>query len=136
MGKEIRERFGILIRPSGRMELVQLGIEDGSKGLLDTLEDYFGGTVEYVRNEEGLAYVTREGAFDDGMAKNAAGEYFAGIAVFGDVIVLPKRDPHGQRVRWNQVEAYKQKVRMECDWAWYVDYSADPEKYTRKLKKA
>lgn len=136
MGKEIRERFGVLIRPTGRMELVQLGTEEGSKGLLDALEEYFGGAVEYVRNAEGIAYVTREGAFDDGMAKNAAGTYFSGLSVFGDVIALPKRDQRGHRVRWNQVEAYKQKIRMECDWAWYVEYSANPEKFVRKLKKA
>lgn len=136
MGKEIRERFGILIRPTGRFELIQLGTDIGDSKLLDVLEDYFGGAVEYVRNAEGLAYVTREGAFDDGMTKNAAGTYFAGISVFGDVIVLPKRDSLGNRVRWGRVEAYKIKTKMECDWSWHQEYSANPEKYVKKLKKA
>ena len=136
MSKTIRERFGVLVRPSGRMEIIQLGIDGGDQTLLDALEAYFGGAVEYVRNAEGLAYVTREGAFDDGMTKNAAGEYFAGIAVFGDVIVLPKRDRDKNRIRWDRVEAYKQKVHMECDYAWHVDYSKNPEKFIQKLKKA
>ena len=136
MAKEIRERFGILIRPSGRVEIIQLGIDGGDKSLLEELDAYFGGTVECVRNAERLAFMTREGAFDDGFAKNAAGEYFAGIAVFGDVIVLPNRADDRKRIRWSQVDAYKQMVRMECDWRWYVDYQKNPEKYSLKRKKA
>lgn len=136
MSKEIRERFGILIRPSGRFELIQLGIDGGGQTLLDALDAYFDGHVEYVRNAERLAFVTREGAFDDGFAKNAAGSYFAGISVFGDVIVLPKRADDNQRVRWGRADAYKQMIRMECDWSWYVDYQKNPDKYSLKKKKA
>ena len=41
-----RERFGVLIRPSGRMEFVQLGFDGGSEDLLVALEKYFGGAIE------------------------------------------------------------------------------------------
>ena len=85
-----RERFGVLIRPSGRMEIVQLGFDGGSEELLDALETYFDGDIEYARNaEEGLAYITREGAFDEGRPRNEAETYFAGIGTYGDCIVLP-----------------------------------------------
>lgn len=136
MSKEIRERFGVLIRPSGRFEIVQLGVEGGDKTLLEELDTYFDGTVEYVRNAEQLAFVTREGAFDEGLTKNEAASFFAGISVFGDVIVLPKRDGDRQRVRWGRVEAYKQMVLMDCDWRWYVNYANNPDKYAGKKKKA
>ena len=51
-----RERFGVLIRPSGRMEIVQLGFDGGSEELLDALEKYFGGALkakdyDYVEGE-------------------------------------------------------------------------------------
>ena len=134
MEKTIRERFGVLIRPTGRMEVIQLGAEGGDQSLLDALEDYFGGAVEYVRNVEQLAYVTREGAFDEGLTKNAAGSYFSGLTVFGDVIVLPKRADDHRRVRWSYADAYKRKVRMECDWSWQVDFQHDPERYKRALR--
>lgn len=38
MDKKIKERFGILIRPTGRFELVQLGTEGEDVSLLDALE--------------------------------------------------------------------------------------------------
>lgn len=70
MDKKIKERFGILIRPTGRFELVQLGTEGEDVSLLDALELYFDGEIEYARNAEGLAYITRDGAFDDGYTRN------------------------------------------------------------------
>lgn len=121
-----RERFGILIRPTGSMEIIQLGFDGGSVELLDALEAYFDGAVKYARNaEEGLAYITREGAFFEGWTKNEAATYFAGIGTYGDCIVLPKRQG-GERVTWSRTEAYKIKVRMECDWSWFKEYSANP----------
>ena len=135
MDKKIKERFGILIRPTGRFELVQLGTEGEEVSLLDALELYFNGDIEYARNAEGLAYITRDGAFDDGYTRNDAASYFAGIGRYGDCIVLPKRHKH-ERVTWSRVEAYKIMIRMECDWRWYVDWSANPEKYQKKLAKA
>lgn len=131
-----RERFGILIRPTGSMEIIQLGFDGGSVELLDALEAYFDGAVEYARNaEEGLAYITREGAFFEGLTKNEAATYFAGIGTYGDCIVLPKRQG-GERVTWSRTEAYKIKVRMECDWSWYREYSANPKKYQKKAVRA
>ena len=131
-----RERFGVLIRPSGRMEIVQLGFDGGSEELLDALETYFEGDIEYARNaEEGLAYITREGAFDEGRPRNEAATYFAGIGTYGDCIVLPKRQG-GERVTWSRTESYKIMVRLECDWKWFCEYSANPKKYNFKNKNA
>ena len=131
-----RERFGVLIRPSGRMEIVQLGFDGGSEELLDALETYFEGDIEYARNaEEGLAYITREGAFDEGRPRNEAATYFAGIGTYGDCIVLPKRQG-GERVTWSRTESYKIMVRLECDWKWFCEYSANPEKYNFRKKNA
>lgn len=129
-----RERFGILIRPTGRFEIVQLGFDGGTAELLNELQAYFEGAVEYAQNVEGLAYITREGAFDEGLTKNDAATYFAGIGTYGDCIVLPKRNG-GERVTWSRAEAYKIMVRLECDWAWYKEYSAHPEKYNFRNKK-
>ena len=131
-----RERFGVLIRPSGRMEIVQLGFDGGSEELLDALETYFEGDIEYARNaEEGLAYITREGAFDEGRPRNEAATYFAGIGTYGDCIVLPKRQG-GERVTWLRTESYKIMVRLECDWKWFCECSANPKKYNFKNKNA
>lgn len=131
-----RERFGVLIRPSGRMEIVQLGFDGGSEELLDALETYFEGDIEYARNaEEGLAYITREGAFDEGRPRNEAATYFAGIGTYGDCIVPPKRQG-GERVTWSRTESYKIMVRLECDWKWFCEYSANPKKYNFKNKNA
>ena len=131
-----RERFGVLIRPSGRMEIVQLGFDGGSEELLDALEKYFEGDIEYARNaEEGLAYITREGAFDEGRPRNEAATYFAGIGTYDDCIVLPKRQG-GERVTWSRTESYKIMVRLECDWKWFCEYSANPKKYNFKNKNA
>lgn len=131
-----RERFGVLIRPSGRMEIVQLGFDGGSEELLDALETYFEGDIEYARNaEEELAYITREGAFDEGRPRNEAATYFAGIGTYGDCIVLPKRQG-GERVTWSRTESYKIMVRLECDWKWFCEYSANPKKYNFKNKNA
>ena len=135
MDKKIKERFGILIRPTGRFELVQLGTEGEEVSLLDALELYFNGDIEYARNAEGLAYITRDGAFDDGYTKNDAASYFAGIGRYGDCIVLPKRQG-GERVTWSRTESYKIKVRLECDWSWYREYYANPKKYNFKSKNA
>lgn len=136
MDKKIKERFGILIRPTGRFELVQLGTEGEDVGLLDALELYFDGEIEYARNaEEGLAYIAREGAFHEGRPKNEAATYFAGIGTYGDCIVLPKRQG-SERVTWSRTESYKIKVRLECDWSWYREYSANPKKYNFKNKDA
>ena len=128
-----RERFGILIRPTGRMEIVQLGFDGGATELLGELQTYFEGAVEYANNAEGLAYITREGAFYDGLAKNDAASYFAGIGTYGDCIVLPKRQGK-ERVTWSRAEAYRIMVRMECDWQWWQEYSAHPEKYNFRNK--
>ena len=130
-----RERFGVLLRPSGRMEIVQLGFDGGSEELLDALEKYFGGAIEYARPSDGNAYITREGAFDEGRPRNEAATYFAGIGTYGDCIVLPKRQG-GERVTWSRTESYKIKVRLECDWSWYREYSANPKKYNFKNKNA
>lgn len=135
MAEKLKERFGILIRPTGRFELVQLGTEGGGAGLLDALEAYFEGGIEYARNAEGLAYVTRESAFDEGRPKNEAATYFAGIGTYGECIVLPKRHKT-DRITWSRAEAYRIMCRMECDWLWYVDWSANPEKYHKKIAKA
>ena len=130
-----RERFGVLIRPSGRMEIVQLGFDGGSEELLDALEKYFGGAIEYARTSDGNAYITREGAFDEGRPRNEAATYFAGIGTYGDCIVLPKRN-NGERVTWSRVESYKIKVRLECDWSGYCEHCANPHKYNFKNKNA
>lgn len=134
MQKKIKERFGILIRPTGRFELLQLGTDDGGHGLVDTLETYFGGSIEYARNADGHAYITREGAFDEGRPRNDAASYFAGIGTYGDCVVLPKRVGR-DRVTWSRTDAYKMMVRLECDWQWYCDYTEHPEKYNTRPRK-
>lgn len=134
MAEKIKERFGILIRPSGRFELVQLGTEGGGQTLVDALETYFEGPIEYARNADGHAYITREGAFHEGQPKNEAATYFAGIGTYGNCVVLPKR--HGKdRITWSRTDAYKMMVRLECDWQWYCDYTAHPEKYNTRPRK-
>lgn len=140
MDKKIKERFGILIRPTGRFELIQLGYEHADaikdkREMEDALAAYFDGDFEWARNAEKLAYVTRDGAFDEGKTKNSPATYFAGIGRYGDCIVLPKKDGD-VRVTWSRAEAYRIMIRMECDWLWYVDWSANPEKYQKKLAKA
>ncbi len=134
MAEKIRERFGILIRPTGRFELVQLGTESNGQTLVDALETYFSGEIEYARNAEGHAYITREGAFHEGRPRNEAATYFAGIGTYGDCIVLPKRIGK-ERVTWSREEAYKTMIRLECDWQWYCDYSANPGKYNTRPRK-
>lgn len=134
MKQKINERFGILIRPTGRFEIVQLGTENGGQTLVDALETYFEGPIEYARNAEGHAYITREGAFHEGQPKNEAATYFAGIGTYGDCVVLPKRVGK-ERVTWSRVDAYKLMIRLECDWEWYRDYSANPEKYNTRPRK-
>ena len=131
------ERFGILIRPSGRFETVQLGFDGGSQTILDALVEYHDGQIEYARTSDGYAYITREGAFDLRHTKNEAASWFANIALFGEVIVLPKADGGKCRVwYWTLPEAYKRKVWMRTQWEREQEYRADPERFTRKLKKA
>lgn len=134
MKQKINERFGILIRPTGRFEIVQLGIENGMQTMVDALETYFEGPIEYARNADGHAYITREGAFDDGRPKNEAATYFAGIGTYGDCIVLPKRVGK-ERITWSRVDAYKTMIQLECDWRLYCDYSANQAKNAQKSVK-
>lgn len=133
---DMRERFGILIRPTGRFEEIQIGIDGGGQTILDALETYFEGSIEWARTSDGYAYITREGAFDEGRPKNEAGTYFANISLFGDVIVLPK-DKRGRcRVGyWSLPDAYRRKVCMRNDWTWYREFSANPEKYSFNKKR-
>lgn len=134
---DTKERFGILIRPTGRFETVQIGFDGGSQTILDALVEYFGGQIEWARTSDGYAYITREGAFDEGLTKNEPATYFANISLFGDVLVLPKGNGGRCRVGyWTMPEAYRRKVCMHNDYAWYCEYSANPEKYCfRKNKK-
>ena len=133
--ENVKERFAVLIRPTGRFELVQIGFDGGSQTILDALVEYFDGQIEWARTSDGYAYITREGAFDEGRPRNEAATYFAGIGTYGDCIVLPKRQG-GERVTWSRTESYKIKVRLECDWSWYREYSANPKKYNFKIKNA
>lgn len=134
MQKKIKERFGILIRPTGRFELIQLGIDGNGPTLVDALENRFEGPIEYARNADGHAYITREGAFHEGRPRNDAATYFAGIGTYGDCVVLPKRIGR-DRVIWSRTDAYKIMIRLECDWEWYCEYSANPEKYNTRPRK-
>ncbi len=134
-----RERFGILIRPTGRFELMQIGFaaEDerlDDQRLSDALKAYFGGEYEWARNFEQLTYITKEGAFAEGMTRNDAASYLAGIGQHGDCIVLPKKEKG--RINWSRAEAYKHMIKMECDWQWERDYAANPEKYKKKIRNA
>ena len=134
---EVKERFGILIRPTGRFEEVQIGFDGNGQTILDALETYFEGAIDWARTSDGYAYITREGAFTDGRTKNEAASYFAGTSLFGDVVVLPKDTQGRCRVGyWTMPDAYRRKVCMRNDWAWYCDYSANTEKYNFKKKKA
>lgn len=134
---ETRERFGILIRPSGRMETVQIGFDGGSQTILDALVQYHDGQIEYARTSDGYAYITREGAFDEGLTENKAASWFANITLFGEVIVLPKADGGRCRVGyWTLSQAYRRCVWMRTQWERECDYRADPQRYYQKLKKA
>ncbi len=132
---ETRERFGILIRPTGRMETVQIGFDGGSQTILDALVEHFDGQIEWARTSDGYAYITREGAFDDGLAKNEAAAWFANISLFGDVLVLPKGDGGRCRVGyWSMPEAYRRAVWMRIQWERECEYRANPEKYNIRYK--
>lgn len=130
---ETRERFGILIRPTGRFELVQIGFDGGSQTILDALIELFEGQIEWARTSDGYAYITREGAFDDGLTRNDAASWFANISLFGDVLVLPKGDGGRCRVGyWTMPEAYKRKVWMGVQWERECEFLANPDKYQYK----
>ena len=132
MAEKIRERFGILIRPTGRFEIVQLGFEGTSQKLLDALVEYFDGQVEWARTSDGYAYITREGAFDDGCMRNDAASWFANITLFGEVIVIPKKNDHDERITWTMGDAYRRKVWMRTQWERDCDYRAHPERFNFK----
>lgn len=132
---DTKERFAILIRPSGRFETVQIGFDGGSQTILDALVEYFGGQIEWARTSDGYAYITREGAFDDGLARNDAASWFANISLFGDVLVLPKGDGGRCRVGyWSMPEAYRRAVWMRIQWECECEYRANPEKYNIRYK--
>lgn len=44
---DMRERFGILIRPTGRFETVQLGFDGGEKTMLEAIKAFFGGDADW-----------------------------------------------------------------------------------------
>ena len=131
----VNERFGVLIRPTGRFETVQLGFDGDGAPILDALTDYFDGQIEWARTSDGYAYITREGAFDDGCPKNEAATWFASISLFGDVIVIPKKNRGAVRVVWSMADAYRRKVWMRTQWEQECDYRAHPERYSFKNKK-
>lgn len=132
--ENLKERFGILIRPTGRFETVQLGF-DGDQSILDALIAYFDGQIEWARTSDGYAYITREGAFDDGCTRNDAASWLANITLFGDVIVIPKKERGEVRVTWSMASAYRRKVWMRTQWEQECDYRAHPERYGFKNKK-
>ena len=117
--KKLRERFGILVRPTDRWELIQLGTEGGGTSLRAALEAYFGGAIRVERTSDGYAYVSRVGAFEDGCPKNDPMSYQGMISMYGDVIMLPKTHvKHGGCAPefWSIAEANQMKVLNEAQW--------------------
>jgi hypothetical protein len=134
--ENVKERFAILIRPSGRFETVQIGFDGGSQTILDALVEYFDGQIEWARTSDGYAYITREGAFDDGLTRNDAAAWLANITLFGDVLVLPKGDGGRCRVGyWSMSDAYKRKIWMRTQWEQELEWRSNPEKYNLRNKK-
>lgn len=138
MAEKIKERFGILIRPTGRFEIIQLGyvqtdaIRD-KREIENALVEYFGGDFEWARTSDGYAYITREGAFDDGRMRNDTASWFANITLFGDVIVIPKKKDD-ERITWTMGDAYRRKVWMRTQWERECDYRAHPDQYKKPMK--
>lgn len=131
--ENVKERFAVLIRPTGRFELVQIGFDGGSQTILDALVELFDGQIEWARTSDGYAYITREGAFDEGLTKNDAASWLANISLFGDVLVLPKGDGGRCRVGyWTMREAYKRKVWMDVQWERECEFLANPDKHQYK----
>lgn len=133
--ENIRERFGILIRPTGRFETVQLGFECKEQPIESAVSKYFGAGIEYHKTADEMhIYIERQGAQDEGCIKNEAASWFANTSLFGDVIVLPRKKIGEERTVWSSPTAYRRKVWMRTQWEQEFDYRANPERYSFKNK--
>ena len=124
--ENIRERFGILIRPTGRFETVQLGFECKDQPIESAVSKYFGAGIEYHKTADELhIYIERQGAQDEGCIKNEAASWLANTSLFGDVIVLPRKKNRGRtdgvvitdRVPPKSLDAHTMGagVRLSCE---------------------
>lgn len=134
---ETRERFGILIRPTGRFETVQIGFDGGSQTILDAVKAYFGSDVDWSRTNDEYAYFSAVDAIGQGLTRNEAAAWFANMPQYGDVILLPKKKKgDGYTVNYLKLsEAYRCCVWLRTQWERECDYRVDPERCRQKLKK-
>lgn len=134
---DMRERFGILIRPTGRFETVQLGFDGGGKSMLETIREYFGGDADWSRTNDEYAYFTAVDAIGQGLTKNEAAAWFTNMPQYGDVILVPKKKKADGYAMYplKLSEAYKKAVWMRTQWQQECDYRAHPERYSFKNKK-
>ena len=134
--RSIRERFGILIRPTGRFETVQLGSDRGKRTIAEVIEEHFGCPFDKARTFDGYAYLTRRGAFEDGCIKNAPAEWFSNTPLYGDVIIVPiSKGETKHYMYWERPDAYRKMVWMQIQWGLECDRRVNPERYSFKNKK-
>lgn len=90
---ELLAREGVYIRVTGRFDTVHLEeeIKDAMREVLCGKKD---GKISVVRSSDGYFYVYATTAMDEGKYRNDAASYYAGVSVYGDCIVLPKKTDH------------------------------------------
>ena len=134
---DMRERFGILIRPTGRFEIVQLGFDGGDETIINAVKAYFGGDVDWSRTNDEYAYFSVSDAIGRGLTRNDAAAWFANMPQYGDVILLPKKRGN-DKYKVNclrRSDAYRRSVWMRTLWERECDYRANPEKYSFNKKR-